>query len=82
MTDTTAVPVMTADQVIEQARRMPAAEIKRLMHALLDLMPTPETPPARGRSILELRGMGKHVWENIDVQEYLDQLRSEWDERR
>lgn len=24
------------------------------------------------------RGLGKHVWENIDVEEYIKNLRAEW----
>jgi hypothetical protein len=32
-------------------------------------------------SILELEGLGAEIWEGIDAQEYVDQLRSEWDDR-
>ena len=34
-----------------------------------------------GRSILELRGLGKEVWEGIDAKDYIDELRDEWDAR-
>ncbi|MCX5914246.1 MAG: hypothetical protein NTV04_20220 [Deltaproteobacteria bacterium] len=30
------------------------------------------------RSILELKGMGKEVWEGMDAQEYVDRERSSW----
>lgn len=30
------------------------------------------------RSLLELRGLGKSVWRNIDVDEYLRRERSSW----
>ncbi|MDT7542365.1 MAG: hypothetical protein QOE33_2269 [Acidobacteriota bacterium] len=33
------------------------------------------------RSILELGGLGKEIWEGIDAQEYVNELRSEWDHR-
>ena len=33
------------------------------------------------RSIMELHGLGKEIWGSIDAQEYLDQLRAEWDSR-
>ena len=33
------------------------------------------------RSILELAGLGKEIWEGIDAQEYVNQLRREWDTR-
>jgi hypothetical protein len=30
------------------------------------------------RSILELRGLGKHVWQNISVKEYINAERDSW----
>lgn len=35
------------------------------------------TPKLR-RSILELRGLGKEVWNGIDAQEYINQERDSW----
>lgn len=31
-----------------------------------------------GRSLLELQGLGKEVWQGVDVDEYLRQERSSW----
>ena len=33
------------------------------------------------RSIMELHGLGAEIWEGIDAQEYVNDLRSEWDHR-
>lgn len=33
------------------------------------------------RSLLELEGLGAEIWKGIDAQEYVNQLRSEWDHR-
>jgi hypothetical protein len=33
--------------------------------------------PAR-HSIMELRGLGKEIWEGIDAQEYVNQERASW----
>lgn len=33
------------------------------------------------RSLLEFEGLGKEVWEGIDAQEYVNELRNEWDHR-
>ncbi|MBI1865250.1 MAG: hypothetical protein HYR98_05920 [Nitrospirae bacterium] len=33
------------------------------------------------RSILEIEGLGKDVWEGIDAKKYIDELRNEWDAR-
>lgn len=38
----------------------------------------PETPSHR--SILELRGLGKEIWEGIDAQEYVNYERGSWGE--
>lgn len=37
-------------------------------------------PRRRERSILELEGLGAELWENVDAQEYVNQLRDEWGE--
>ncbi len=31
------------------------------------------------RSLLELEGLGAETWEGVDAQQYVDELRSEWD---
>jgi hypothetical protein len=31
-----------------------------------------------GRSIMGLHGLGKHIWEGVDAEEYVNQLRAEW----
>lgn len=41
---------------------------------------TQENEPPK-RSIMELHGLGKELWEGIDAQEYVNALRSEWDHR-
>ncbi len=33
------------------------------------------------RSIMELHGLGAEIWEGVDAQEYVNQLRNEWDHR-
>ena len=40
---------------------------------------TKELP--KKRSLLELEGLGAEIWEGIDAQEYVDELRSEWEHR-
>jgi hypothetical protein len=31
-----------------------------------------------GRSIMELEGLGKEIWNGLDAQEYVDQERASW----
>ena len=33
------------------------------------------------RSIMELHGLGKEIWEGIDAQKYVNELRDEWEHR-
>ena len=33
------------------------------------------------RSILELRGLGKEIWKNVDVSDYIDHERQTWDQQ-
>jgi len=35
-------------------------------------------PPSR-RSIPELQGLGKKIWQDIDAQEYINRERASWD---
>ena len=33
---------------------------------------------AKKHSILELKGLGKEIWESVDAQEYVDRERDSW----
>lgn len=48
-----------------------AQEVVHLLDRTLD-----QEPPL---SILGLRGLGKHLWEDIDVAEYIRRERDAWD---
>jgi hypothetical protein len=59
---------------------LPATERLRLVELIArDLATASETP--RQRSVLELEGLGTDLWEGIDAQEYVNELRQEWDHR-
>ncbi len=40
-----------------------------------------ETEPNKKRSIMELHGLGAEIWEGVDAQEYVNELRNEWEHR-
>lgn len=62
----------------EQIKPLPAHERLRLLAAIArDL--TPEAQ--KTRSILELEGLGADVWQGVDAQDYVNELRAEWDDR-
>jgi len=46
-----------------------------------DLSTTTVTEQPRQRSLLELEGLGAELWQEIDAQEYVNELRKEWDHR-
>lgn len=68
----------TAD-ILAHVRTLSRAERKALMKDLIDTLDAPDTD--RPHSLLELEGLGAEIWEGIDAQEYVNQLRSEWDHR-
>jgi hypothetical protein len=35
--------------------------------------------PRRDRSIMELHGLGAEIWQGIAAQQYVNELRGEWD---
>ena len=58
---------------------LPPAERLRLLEMTVhDLVPIARQEP-KSRSILELRGLGKEIWQEIDAQTYVDRLREEWE---
>ncbi len=61
-------PVSTED--VKHISAVAALIERRLVHAL-DVQPS--------HSILELRGLGKELWQQIDSTAYLDQERDSWD---
>jgi hypothetical protein len=72
---------MTIAEILQQAKALSIQERKELIKLLVDSLDVPEAVPRQQRRLSELRGLGKEIWEGIDAQEYVNQLRSEWDER-
>lgn len=74
----------TVEEIYQQhIKPLPASERLRLLAITAqDLarqgIDTPERPK---RSIMELHGLGAEIWHGTDAQEYVDELRSEWDPR-
>ena len=72
---------MTVAEIMEQAKTLTAQERKELVKRLVETLDVSEPSAPRQRRLSELRGLGKEIWAGIDAQEYVDQLRNEWDER-
>ena len=61
----------------------PAERLNLMAMIVQDLAATmpKETEAPRQRSLLELEGLGAEIWEGVDAQEYVNELRKEWDHR-
>jgi hypothetical protein len=70
---------MTIQEMLEEIPLLSVAERKQLIHALVDSLD--ESVATKPHSILELEGLGAEIWEGMDAQEYVNQLRQEWDDR-
>lgn len=56
----------------------------RSVQELLSAVPRSDVrnePVMARRSILDLAGLGKEIWEGIDAQQYVNELRDEWNAR-
>lgn len=63
---------------------LPVSEFART--ALETLAASPDTIPQPLHSIMELEGLGAEIWKDdqgnlIDAQQYVNELRQEWDHR-
>jgi hypothetical protein len=67
------------DQIYEQQIRplSRTARLQLLARIAQDLATIGEEPA--GRSIMELHGLGAEMWQGIDAQQYVNELRDEWD---
>jgi hypothetical protein len=67
----------TYQEILSHFLELPPQEQTRLLAEIQAIAP-PHTVEGR-RSILELEGLGKELWEGVDVQKYLDEERASWD---
>ena len=70
-------PGSSYDDVKRSAEALPAADQLRLIAEIAGRLGGHVEDHPR-RSLLELRGLGKSVWQGIDVEEYLRRERSSW----
>ncbi|WP_017651857.1 hypothetical protein [Fortiea contorta] len=66
-------------EILQQAKNLTPEEQIRLIEDLSRLIRQQVTIASKPkRSILELRGLGKEIWNGIDAQEYVNQERDSW----
>ena len=67
----------TYEELKTSISRLNSAEQLRLLEELAAQVRRKITRK-RDHSILELRGLGKEIWKDIDAQQYVDQERDSW----
>ena len=67
------------ESVLQAVEALPPEDQVRLAEVLNKRSTQAEVSPKR-RSITELRGLGKEIWQGIDAQEYVKRERAAWDE--
>jgi dihydroneopterin aldolase len=65
-------------EVLNQVQQFSAEEKFRLLEDLMELLKR-QMASKPSHSILELEGLGKEIWEGIDVDQYLEEERNSWD---
>lgn len=72
------------DKIYTQHIKDLSSEDRRRLLAIItrDLTRLPDkSSEGKTRSLMELEGLGAELWEGVDAQEYVNELRSEWDHR-
>jgi len=76
------IPTSLEELYDRYIRALPQEEKLRLLAKIaaeLALSGSEEEPPTR--SLLELEGLGAEIWQGIDAQQYVHELREEWEPR-
>jgi predicted RNA-binding protein len=65
------------NRVVSEIKELNMADQLRLLEEMAGLIRR-RTTEGHLRSILELRGKGKQLWQRIGVQKYIDEERASW----
>jgi hypothetical protein len=69
---------MTLEALVQEIQSLPVSQRKQLVMVILDSLT--EDQPEKMHSVLEFEGLAAHL-RDMDAQEYVNQLRREWDDR-
>ena len=71
------MPETTYNQVISEIKTLNLSDQLRLLEEMATLI-RKKTNKDKPRSILELKGKGRDIWEGLNVKAYIDEERSSW----
>lgn len=66
------------DEVLSQVRLLTLHEQAQLLEELAALV-NHRVKAWPKRSVMEFKGMGKEVWQGIDVEKYIEEERNSWE---
>ncbi len=66
------------EQILSDIQALPLPEQLRLLEQTASLVRNKAASLSKTRSIMELKGMGKDIWEKIDVDKYIAEERASW----
>jgi hypothetical protein len=66
------------NRVIKEITKLKPSQRMAVLKKLVHLIDTP-TPSKKAPKLTDLAGVGKEIWEKIDVDKYIRDLRNEWD---
>ena len=72
------MPTDAYRDLLNQIQRLTLDEQFQLLEDLVALVRRQATTK-RLRSIMELQGLGKEIWEGVDVDKYIEEERNSWD---
>jgi len=64
-------------KVLDEVEKLAYTDQLRLLEQIVVLIRRKGAVKTR-RSIMELQGLGKEIWQNIDAQKYVDEERKSW----
>lgn len=77
MTKTPASTHAAYDEALSRAQQLAPADQLRLAEQLIALARQQIAAPQQ-HSILELEGLGKEIWQGINVEDYINEERDSW----
>ncbi len=72
------MPAPIYEEVLNQVRLLELTDQVRLLEELATIVRYRVTALPK-HSILEFEGLGKELWQGIDVEKYIDEERNSWD---
>ena len=67
------------DEILEQVQLLTLDDQLRLLEDIAAMLRRQFTTQPQ-HSIMELEGLGKEIWEGIDVEKYIEEERNSWDQ--